>query len=133
MANLAASIVLEARKHPDGLGTLDEGRLLQGAYGLPESEQLSASIRQLLLQTIIRKCIVHHVCYRQAINKDVYLVFPELMAEGPHTDGPHRFVDTMHYYVTGTLDRTYSSLVVLLVIRIHLHDTTTGVIVLNMN
>jgi small GTP-binding protein len=43
--NLAASLVLEARRNDRGLGSLDEQHLLSGGYNLPELVDLSAGHR----------------------------------------------------------------------------------------
>src|SRR6185369_9444165 len=40
LANLASSLVLQARQHPQGLGALEEDRVLRGDYKLPELEDL---------------------------------------------------------------------------------------------
>jgi WD40 repeat protein len=54
LINLASSVVLEARRHERGLGMVDEARLLNGDYALPELSELAPDQRRLLLDETVR-------------------------------------------------------------------------------
>ena len=51
--NLAASFVLEARRNPKGLGSLEERRLLAGEYRFPELQLLAHDERDVLLDSAV--------------------------------------------------------------------------------
>ncbi|HEY7403305.1 MAG TPA: TIR domain-containing protein [Candidatus Angelobacter sp.] len=115
--NIAASMVLEARRNPKGLGSLDERRLLDGQYSLRETEGLSESDRRILLDSAVLLFLEHNICFRETdpLTTQSYLVFPDLINlkkpamsdEEPVEDGPS-------YTVSGAVQTVYASLVVLL-------------------
>jgi GTPase SAR1 family protein len=115
--NLAASFVLEARRNPKGLGSLEEKRLLTGEYPFRELDGLSPTERDTLLDSAVLLFMEHHVCFRETdpLTGQSYLVFPELINlikpalgdEKPTEDGTA-------YTVTGAVENVYASLVVLL-------------------
>ena len=115
--NLAASFVLEARRNPKGLGSLEERRLVAGEYPFRELERLSAEERDVLLDSAAAQFLAHHVAFRETdpLGGQSYLVFPELINlkksiledEKPTEDG-------VSYTVTGAVENVYASLVVLL-------------------
>jgi small GTP-binding protein len=114
--NLAASFVLEARRNPKGLGSLEEMRLMKGEYSFPELERLSETERDILLDSAALLFIEHNVCFRETdpLGGQSYLVFPELinlkkplLEDEPTEDG-------MSYTVGGAVENVYASLVVLL-------------------
>lgn len=115
--NIAASMVLEARRNPKGLGSLDERRLLDGQYSLRETERLSESDRRILLDSAVLLFLEHNVCFRETnpLTTQSYLVFPDLINlkkpamsnEEPVEEGPS-------YTVSGAVQNVYASLVVLL-------------------
>jgi hypothetical protein len=79
--NLAASFVLEARRNQEGLGSLEEKRLLSGEYKFPELEKLTKTERDILLDSGAVLFLEHNVCFRETnpLNNHAYLVFPELI------------------------------------------------------
>jgi small GTP-binding protein len=115
--NIAASMVLEARRNPKGLGSLDERRLLDGQYSFRETADLSESDRRILLDSAVLLFLEHNVCFRETdpLTTQSYLVFPDLINlkkpalgdEEPIEDGPS-------YTVNGAVQNVYASLVVLL-------------------
>lgn len=115
--NLASSFVLEARRNPRGLGSLEEGRLLAGGYHFPELEAVSTIERQILIDSAAVMFLEHNICFRETdpLNGQSYLVFPELInlrkplaADEPSVEeGPA-------YTVSGAVENVYASLVVLL-------------------
>ncbi|HEV7921331.1 MAG TPA: TIR domain-containing protein [Thermoanaerobaculia bacterium] len=112
--NLAASIVLEARRNPKGLGALHERRLLAGEYRFPELDRLTEREREILLDGAAALFIEHNVCFREALGNDVFLVFPSLInLNRPQLDDTP-MVDGSAYVVSGATASIYPALVVLL-------------------
>lgn len=115
--NVGASIVLEARRNPKGLGSLQEQRLLAGDYVFPELHSLAADERDALLDSAVAMFLAHSVCFRETdpLNSRVYLVFPELInLKRPAVKAPQPVGDGVAYTVTGAVENVYASLVVLL-------------------
>lgn len=115
--NLAASFVLEARRNPKGLGSLEEKRLLSGEYAFRELEKLSAEERTVLLDSAALLFLEHHVCFRETdpLNGQSYLVFPELInLKKPALENEAVTEDGTAYTVSGAVENVYASLVVLL-------------------
>ena len=79
--NLAASFILEARRNPKGLGSLEEKRLLSGEYAFRELEGLSEAERYILLDSAALLFLEHNVCFRETspLTATSYLVFPDLI------------------------------------------------------
>jgi small GTP-binding protein len=63
--NLAASLVLEARRNPKGLGSLEEKRLLSGAYEIRELEGLTKEEADILLDSAALLFLKHNICFRE--------------------------------------------------------------------
>jgi small GTP-binding protein len=115
--NIAASMVLEARRNLKGLGSLDERCLLDGQYSFRETADLSESDRRILLDSAVLLFLEHNICFRETdpLTTQSYLVFPDLINlkkpaltdEEPIEDGPS-------YTVNGAVQNVYASLVVLL-------------------
>ncbi len=115
--NLAASFVLEARRNPKGLGSLEEKRLLSGEYAFRELEKLSSEERSILLDSAALLFLEHHVCFRETdpLNGQSYLVFPELInLKKPALENEAATENGTAYTVSGAVENVYASLVVLL-------------------
>ena len=112
--NLAASIVLEARRNPKGLGALDERRLLAGEHRFPELDGLAAREREILIDAAAALFIEHNVCFREALGNDVFLVFPSLINQNRPQLDEQPTVDGTAYTVSGATESVYPALVVLL-------------------
>lgn len=115
--NLAASFVLEARRNPKGLGTLEEARLLAGDYAFRELDSLTPAERAVLLDAAALLFLEHHICFRETdpLNGKAYLVFPELInLKKPVLDVEQPLEDGAAYTVSGAVENVYASLVVLL-------------------
>jgi GTPase SAR1 family protein len=113
--NLAASIVLEARRNPKGLGALDEGRLLKGEYPFPEMAGLDKADQQTLIDAAATLLLRHNTCFRETHESATYLIFPELMnLKRPKIDEDLEPEYDASYSVTGDIANAYASLVVLL-------------------
>jgi small GTP-binding protein len=112
--NLAASIVLEARRNERGLGSLEEAQLLRHPF--PELDGLSPSDRDLLLDSAVTMFLAHNVCFRERdpLTTLTYLVFPALihLRRPAGEDVPTE--NGITYTITGANENTYAALVVLL-------------------
>lgn len=114
--NLAASFVLEARRQRDGLGFLEESRLLAHSYFFPELADLGKDEQDVLLDSATDLFLKTTVCFRATdLRKDTYLVFPELiqLKRPPEDRGPP-MEDGTAYTVYGPVENVYASLVVLM-------------------
>lgn len=115
--NVAASIVLEARRNPKGLGSLEEQRVLSGGHPFPELSGLAQNERDVLLDSAVAMFLQHNVCFRETdpLNSRVYLVFPELInLRKPAVQSSQPVEEGVAYTVTGAVENVYASLVVLL-------------------
>jgi hypothetical protein len=79
--NVAASIVLEARRSPKGLGSLEEGAVLSNAYMFRELDGLTPNEQEILLDSAVSMFINHNICFRETdpLSTRAYLVFPDLI------------------------------------------------------
>ncbi len=113
--NLASSIVLEARRNPKGLGSLDEGRLLKGDYPFQELKGLSDRDCRILLDATTTLFLGHNLCFREKEGASTYLIFPELINQKrPQIDGGVELEEDVSYEVSGEVENAYAALVVLL-------------------
>ena len=115
--NLAASFVLEARRNSEGLGSLDEQRLMSGQYSFPEMKDLSQVECDILMDSAALLFLEHNICFRETdpLGGKSYLVFPELInRKKPPLDDEKPTEDGVAYTVTGAVENVYASLVVLL-------------------
>jgi len=115
--NVAASLILEARRNQRGLGALEEDRLLSGGYTLPEFTELSEPERVVLLDSAVALFLKHNVCFRETDphNSQTYLVFPELINLRQIGEVNHKEVeDGVAYTIRGPVENLYASLVVLM-------------------
>jgi small GTP-binding protein len=111
---MASSIVLEARRDPRGLGTIDEELILSGK--IPHEElALSASEIRLLLTAAVRSFIEHNVCFREPVSHATFLVFPQLIVVDKQPSSDEEPLDeAISYTVKGAVENIFASLVVLL-------------------
>jgi WD40 repeat protein len=115
--NLASSFVLEARRNPKGLGSLEEKRLLAGGYPFRELETLSEDERDVLLDSAALLFLGYNVYFRETdpLNQQSYLVFPELInLKKPVLADEQPTADGVAYTISGAIENVYASLVVLL-------------------
>jgi small GTP-binding protein len=112
-SNLAASFVLEARRHPNGFGSLEENRLLSGGYKFPELADLSDEDRETLLDSTVLLFLSRNVCFRERHGSNNILVFPALINQRkPTTEST--YADDVSYVISGPVENVYAALVVLL-------------------
>jgi small GTP-binding protein len=115
LVNLAASIVLEARRNPRGLGALEEVRLLSGGYDFPELVGLEKRERDVLLDATVALFLTHNVCFREtSLGGKTFLVFPELNNHKRPQIDEVATIDDVSYEVSGVVENVYAALVVLL-------------------
>lgn len=114
--NVAASIVLEARGNPLGLGSIEERALLAGEYRFAELAELSDDDRGVLLDSAVAMFLAHNMCFRQTdpLGSRVFLVFPELINLKKPAEQGMRLDYGAIYSVGGATQNVYASLVVLL-------------------
>jgi small GTP-binding protein len=114
--NLASSFVLEARRHPKGLGALEERRLLADGYDFQELRGLTKEDREVMLDSAALLFLEHHVCFREVdpLRMEPYLVFPELINLKKPPEDTHGMEDMVTYRVSGSTENLFASLVVLL-------------------
>lgn len=115
--NLAASFILEARRNPKGLGSLEEQRLLSGEYKFPEMEKLTEAEQDILIDSCVVLFLDHNVCFRETdpLNNCAYIVFPELInLKKPPIKDDAPTEDGVAYTVSGAVENIYASLVVLM-------------------
>lgn len=115
--NLAASMVLEARRNPKGLGALHEQQMFTDGYRFPELVALSAEERAVLLDSAVASFLAHSVCFRESdpLTSCSYLVFPELInLKKPIVADEQPVHEGAAYTVSGAVENVYASLVVLL-------------------
>jgi len=115
--NLAASLVIEARRNPKGLGSLEETRLLRRRYSFRELDRISDEEQEILLDAAALLFLKHNVCLRETdpLTSLSYLVFPELInLKKPILKEEHRVEDDVSYTAIGAAQNVYASLVVLL-------------------
>jgi WD40 repeat protein len=114
LANLASSIVLEARRNTFGLGVLEEGRLLRGEYSFPELKYLEKEDAEILLDAAAVLFLENHLCFRETFNLQTFLIFPSLINEKRPRNTNSILIEGPSYRVRGAADNVYASLVVLL-------------------
>ena len=78
--NLAASIVLEARRNRLGAFS-DEARLAAGSYPLPELGPFSKNEQATLLDAAVVLFLRHNLCFRKSISDNTYIIFPSLISQ----------------------------------------------------
>lgn len=114
LANLASSIVLEARRNQRGLGVLEEDRLLKGGYHFSELHELDKNERDVLLDAAAVLFLESSLCFRETFNERTFLVFPSLINERRPLDERPKTTEGAAYRIRGAIENVYASLVVLL-------------------
>lgn len=112
--NLASSIVLEARKNPEGLGALDEAELLDGQYPLQELSRLDTHDSRILIEAATNRFVRSTVCFRASNGNRTFLVFPSMINQTSAKLDDARFEDGDAFLISGAVERIHPSLVVLL-------------------
>ncbi|PSB27786.1 TIR domain-containing protein [Stenomitos frigidus] len=114
LVGLAASIVLQADKHPRELGAINEAELLKGNYAFDELKGLEPAEQQLLLDAAVLRFLDHSICFRETLDTDTLLIFPALIKQKRPLQDDTPFSDDISYIVRGRVENIYATLVVLL-------------------
>ncbi|MDJ0702624.1 MAG: GTP-binding protein [Leptolyngbyaceae cyanobacterium MO_188.B28] len=114
LVDLASSIVVLADKHPRELGAISERDLLQGNYHFDELEGLAEVEQQVLFDAAVLRFLEHNVCFREAFENDILLIFPGLIKQKRPLDDDFPATDDVAYVVRGRVENLYAMLVVLL-------------------
>ena len=112
LINLASSFVLEARRHPQGLGLLEEDKLLAGGYSFREMEGLEEDEREALLDAVAALFLKRHIAFRETVQENSVLVAPSLINEKRPKEEAAGTTDDVSYRVSGAVENVYASLVV---------------------
>jgi small GTP-binding protein len=112
LANLAASLVLEARRNEKGLGALEESKVLAGGYAFSELKGLEKEERDVLLDAAVVLFIEHNLCFRETLGTQTLLIFPALINQKRPVLEETETVDDYSYRVTGAVENVYAALVV---------------------
>lgn len=112
LINLASSIVIQARKHPRGLGCVTELTLLRGDYMFPECEQLTIDDARICLDAVVALFLERNLCFRESFNEEVLLVFPSLISEKRPNEDSIDFEEGNAYRLVGASETVFPSLVV---------------------
>lgn len=111
--NIAASMILEARRDYHGLGALDEKRLLMGGYTIPELDGLKIREREILLDSATVLFLKSHVCFRELGPGTTFLIFPTLInVKKPVSEDRERFEDDISYSFKNVPENLFATLVV---------------------
>ncbi|MBC7777583.1 MAG: TIR domain-containing protein [Phycisphaerae bacterium] len=118
LVNLASSFVLEARGNPQGLGVLEEKKLLAGDYDFQDLKTVESDAeREVLLDTATTLFLKRNICFRETLEgaqKHTLLVFPSLINEKRPKTTDIETEDDVSYLVRGAVENVYASMVVLL-------------------
>ncbi|WP_328838624.1 TIR domain-containing protein [Streptomyces europaeiscabiei] len=114
LVDLASSVFLQADKHPQELGALNESTLLSGNYRFPEVESLDPAERQVLLDAAVVRFLEHNLCFRGTLGAETLLIFPGLIKQKRPLFDAIETIDDVSYVVRGRVENVYPALVVLL-------------------
>ncbi|HET9999763.1 MAG TPA: TIR domain-containing protein [Ktedonobacteraceae bacterium] len=82
----ASSLVIAVRDEPDELGSIEEQRVLQGDFSIPQDQRLQNREQEKLLLIAMVEDLLN---YEIALRDDLYLVFPsQSMRENPDLPDP---------------------------------------------
>jgi small GTP-binding protein len=112
--NLAASLILEARANPKGLGALEEERVRRGGYAFAELVGLASDGQKTLLDSAMVLFLDHNLCFRESLSEGTLLVFPALINLKKPVLDQTPTIEDVSYKVTGAVENVYAALVVLL-------------------
>jgi small GTP-binding protein len=114
LGTVASTFVLEARRSENGLGVIDERRLLSGKYQMSELATLADGEAAILVDCVTTLFLRHNLCFRQVIDEAAFFVFPSLINEMRPRLESIETDEGASYIVSGNLEHLYASMVVLL-------------------
>jgi small GTP-binding protein len=112
LINLAASLVMEARGNPRGLGALEEEKALRGEYKLPELENLDDDETHILLDAAVALFIEKNLCLRDTEGAQNLLIFPSLINQKRPLVENFEQVEGTSFTVSGPVEHIYPMMVV---------------------
>ena len=112
LVNLASSMVLAARNHPESLGVLEAQRVLTNDYKFNELHGLEADERDILQDAATALFLQRNVCFTELVGSQSLLVFPSLINEKRPANEQVNLVEGASYQVKGAIENVYASLVV---------------------
>lgn len=114
LINLTASFVLEARGNPQGLGVLEEKKLLTGDYKFSDLKKIkSAEEREVLLDSATTLFLKQNICFRETLhgaNRRSLLVFPSLINEKRPKTSELETEEDVSYRISGSVENVYASI-----------------------
>lgn len=113
-ANLASSIVLEARRHAEGVGAVDEDKIIRGEIELPEVRGLAKKEKDILTYFAVNALLRGNICFREVVRSETLLVFPSLINQRPKPSDGDDFREDGLYVITGATENLYAYIVVML-------------------
>ena len=114
LTSLASSVVLEVRRDPMELGTIDEQRLLAGEFAFPEVASLRPHERAVLLDSVVTLFVRRALCFREYVAGRSLLLFPALINQRIMAADMTESEDDATYIINGATENIYAALVVLL-------------------
>lgn len=108
--NYAAAVVRAARKHPEGLGCIEEKEILDASFDFEDMKRLSPATERKLLYAVIELMLRRELALRGGLRNE-FLIFPsKFNRKLPETpELPHRVIA---YRFEGKVENIYTSLVV---------------------
>lgn len=112
--NYASSVIRQAREHVDGIGTVDEDKVLGGGIDFKDMPRVSRKDEDILLRAMLQMFLEQSLCIREETTEGMQLVFPsQFKREMPEIpEHPHICVK---YRFGGNLAAIYATLVVRLI------------------
>lgn len=112
LVNVASAIVLKAESDINGLGILEEKKLLSDGYTFSELRDFDETERKLLLGAASELFIQKNLCFRERVSKETLLVFPSLINKKPLRAEAKDFKEGASYDIKGPVENVYPLLVV---------------------
>ncbi|GAA2722073.1 hypothetical protein CAE01nite_26810 [Cellulomonas aerilata] len=113
--NLAASIILTARRNERGLGAVEEDLLRENHWSFSELQDMSRDEQFLMVDAAIARFLHLNVCFRTTIGATSLLVFPDLINERADRFAPSlELEESLTMVVDGKTEHVWAALVVLL-------------------
>lgn len=113
---LAASLVREARQHPQGLGVLEEELVLANDFQFSDLRGLSRSNQKLMLRSVVLAFLERNLtlrCLREVVEQKSLLFFPDLVSiKRPKLSDGLQVQEGASYTVRGDIEHLFSTLVV---------------------
>lgn len=108
----ASAMVNEAKKEPDGLGSIAEEDALAGRFHVPEEQRIEDKAQeQLLLHATVEELVKYDLALRETADEGRYLVFPSQFNRD-YEDAPEPKGKVLTATFEGPVQSVYSTLAV---------------------